>query len=113
MDIKSAVGVMPHGDPPTRTATLSGPGDKRAVAASQALARAQSQREAAPVVVSTPQTRLSIDFDRDVGVYVSRSLDASTGEVVDQFPAETRLRQMKAFAELQRQAAEPVLDETV
>jgi len=122
IELNSALGLMPHGDPPSRAAALPGQGARntelsaRAAAALEPRAKAvgQHQGSAPPVAAAMAKTKLSIGFDRDVGVFISRSLDARTGEVIDQYPAEARLRQMKAFAEQQRQAAaeQPILDET-
>lgn len=52
---------------------------------------------------SRPQTRLSIIYHQDSGLFVSRSVDQTTGEVVSQFPAEQTIRRIAAFVEDLRQ----------
>lgn len=56
---------------------------------------------------SQPRTRLSIIFHQDSGVFVSRSVDKETGEVIAQFPAEQTIRRIAAFAEGLRQQQTP------
>ncbi|MDP6352780.1 MAG: hypothetical protein QF926_04360 [Alphaproteobacteria bacterium] len=61
-----------------------------------------------------PTTRLSILFDENAALFVSRSVDTVSGEVLDQFPPETVLRRVAAFTErLRENAAQKVVDITV
>jgi len=46
-----------------------------------------------------PQTRLSIIFHEDSRLFIARSVDFETGEVVDQFPPEQTVRRIAAFIE--------------
>ena len=61
---------------------------------------------------SQPRTRLSIIFHQDSGVFVSRSVDKETGEVISQFPAEQTIRRIAAFAQGldQQQTKAPQVD---
>lgn len=60
-----------------------------------------------------PATRLSILYDTDASQFVLRSLDAGTGEVVQQYPAEEVLRRVAANTQRLLEAAETALDITV
>lgn len=60
-----------------------------------------------------PATRLSILYDTDASQFVLRTLDAGTGEVVQQYPAEEVLRRVAANTERLLEAAETALDITV
>lgn len=60
-----------------------------------------------------PATRLSILYDTDASQFVLRTLDAGTGEVVQQYPAEDVLRRVAANTQRLLEAAETALDITV
>ncbi len=60
-----------------------------------------------------PATRLSILYDTDASQFVLRSLDAGTGEVVQQYPTESVLRRVAANTQRLLEAAETALDITV
>lgn len=58
------------------------------------------------------QTRLSILYDEEADLFVSRIIDKGTGEVVSQYPHESRLARVRFFAE-RRDEARQRLDVTV
>ena len=60
-----------------------------------------------------PATRLSILYDTDSSQFVSRSVNAGTGEVVQQYPAESVLRRVAANTQRLLEAADTALDITV
>ncbi len=60
-----------------------------------------------------PATRLSILYDTDSSQFVLRSVNAGTGEVVQQYPAESVLRRVAANTQLLLEAAETALDITI
>ena len=61
-----------------------------------------------------PTTRLSILFDENAALFVSRSVDTQSGEVLDQFPPENVLRRVAAFTErLTENTGQKVVDITV
>ena len=60
-----------------------------------------------------PATRLSILYDTDASQFVLRSVDADTGEVVKQYPAESALRRVAANTQRRLEAAAAALDITV
>ncbi len=60
-----------------------------------------------------PATRLSILYDTDSSQFVSRSVNAGTGEVVQQYPAESVLRRVAANSQVLHEAAETALDITI
>lgn len=64
-------------------------------------------------IEGSPATRLSILYDTDSAQFVSRSVDAGTGEVVEQYPAESALRRVAANNQRLLEAAESDLDITV
>ena len=70
-------------------------------------------RTPAPTTKETPSTRLSILYDRDSNLFVSRSVNADTGEVTEQYPPETVVRRVAANAERFRETIEKLLDITV
>ena len=60
-----------------------------------------------------PATRLSILYDTDSSQFVLRSVNAGTGEVVQQYPAESVLRRVAANSQVLLEAAETALDITI
>ena len=60
-----------------------------------------------------PATRLSILYDTDSSQFVLRSIDAGTGEVVQQYPTESVVRRVAANTQRLLEAAETRLDVTV
>jgi len=50
---------------------------------------------------SSPNSRFSIDRDRDSGRFVYRLVDSETGEVVKQFPGDYVLRRVAYYRELE------------
>jgi uncharacterized FlaG/YvyC family protein len=56
------------------------------------------------------QTRLSILYDKDADLFVSRMIDNSTGDVVSQYPYESQIARIRFFAERLNEAPEERLD---
>lgn len=57
--------------------------------------RTKPQSAESPLV--SDSMRLSILYDRDIDVFVSRSVEEDTGEVVRQFPYETQIERIRHF----------------
>lgn len=55
-------------------------------------------------------TRLSILYDQDIDLFISRRVDPESGEVLRQFPYEEHLERIRLFAERNRDGAEHSLD---
>jgi flagellar protein FlaG len=76
-----------------------------AVALAKADAKPAATTDAAqpvePVVKVEPTRRLSITRDEDANTFVYRSINADTGEVVWQYPAEQVLRMAQRLRELE------------
>lgn len=70
-------------------------------------------RESLKEIANPPATRLSILYDTDSSQFVQRSINAGTGEVVYQYPAESALRRAAAHNQLLAEAVEKALDITV
>ncbi len=70
-------------------------------------------RKSLKEVQGPPATRLSILYDTDSSQFVSRSVNAGTGEVVQQYPAEEVLRRVAANTQRLFEAAETALNITV
>jgi len=66
----------------------------------------ERDREAAP-------TNLSILYDQDIDLFISRRVDPESGEVVRQFPYEEQLEVIRVFAEKSREDSEDHLDLSV
>lgn len=71
---------------------------------------AEAIREVRESFGSQPTTRLSILFDKQAGLFISRSLDAETGEVLRQFPPESVVKRVTALAEQLASKEESELD---
>ncbi len=69
-------------------------------------AAAENAREAAA-------TRLSILYDQDIDLFISRRVDPESGEVVRQFPYEEQLERARIFAEQNREDTDQRLDLSV
>jgi len=58
-------------------------------------------------------TQLSILYDQDIDLFISRRIDPESGDVVRQFPYEEHLERARTFAEQNREDAEERLDLSV
>ena len=79
--------------------------DRQSVAeiASQAAEQARSETSAQP-------THLSILYDREIDLFISRRVDRESGEIVRQFPYEDHLERMRTLTAQRGDAAEERVD---
>ncbi len=71
---------------------------------------AQAVQQAARSARLAPDTRLSILFDDGSNLFVSRSVENETGEVVKQFPPEQFVKRVTALVERLRLDSKPKLN---
>ena len=62
---------------------------------------------------SANTTHLSILYDKDIDLFISRRVDPESGEVVRQFPYEDHLERLRIFAAQDRAEAEDNVDLSV
>ena len=73
----------------------------------------KSTTERVEEVRGLAQTRLSILYDEDAELFVSRIIDKGSGDVVSQYPYETQIARIRFFVEQLSEADEDRLDVTV
>jgi uncharacterized FlaG/YvyC family protein len=122
---QGAAGVRPEGEPeggiPFAQGVRLRPEEREQTIAERARedtaaaedAAEKSTTERVEEVRGPAQTRLSILYDEDAELFVSRIIDKVSGEIVSQYPYETQIARIRFFVEQLSEAREDRLDVTV